>query len=119
MLSVPKWDESNMGRVNFETFLKILSTINRMNNFKAEKSPSGKTTKGNEPYAKRLCLDTAKRKWVEVPGSSYFAQSRFFQLSPELKLGNRVLRTPIEKILSNNPGLLISSKVSWLEVQLD
>ena len=49
MITVPKWNKRNNYRKIDESFYEILETINRMNNNKAENSPSGKNTKPRVP----------------------------------------------------------------------
>ena len=55
------------------SFYKVMDTINRMNNKEVEKNPSGKNTQPRVPSAKGTSLNAAKRKWIELPGSCYFA----------------------------------------------
>ena len=45
MITVPKWDKRNNQRKSISHFFKLLDTVNRMNNNKAESSPSGENTK--------------------------------------------------------------------------
>ena len=49
MISVPKWNKRNNQRKLINHFIKLLDTINHMNNKKAENSPSGKNMKPKEP----------------------------------------------------------------------
>ena len=45
MITVPKGDKRINQRKIDKSFYEIMNTINRMNNNKAENSPSGKNTK--------------------------------------------------------------------------
>ena len=55
------------------SFYKVMDTINRVNNIEAAISASGTNTKQREPKAEGASQNAAKRKWVEVPSSCYFA----------------------------------------------
>ena len=83
-----------------------------MSNSKAEISRRGRKTKSDNPWAKGVFLKAAKRKWVEMPGSGYFAKSRllffvnlFWDWSWEMVL--------FEKLLLNSPGVLDSISFSF------
>ena len=49
MKIAPKWDKRNNQWKNDMSFYKVLDTINRMINNKAENSPTGTTSKPTEP----------------------------------------------------------------------
>ena len=49
MITVPKWNKRINWRKVDKSFYELLDTINRMNNNKAENSPSGKNTKPRVP----------------------------------------------------------------------
>ena len=49
MKIAPKWNKRINWRKIYKSFYELLDTINRMNNNKAENSPSGKNTKPRKP----------------------------------------------------------------------